>query len=279
MACLYAIENALPAGHVYYVKTSTMDYWKPFASLNTFTTRISLHGEQAFYLLDKICLSKNSFDMQSYKIIHYELKKCPDDIVIENLYNSRDLNFEEFLNAVTDFEPMKAIHYMDTLLENIHDKFYILLRIGDYTRRIMSPDTAIKLHCSPDATFEDYVDYAHDVYTKYCGVVDLDDESDMLWIREPLFSEIQTIQTDPDILVKIITNEVYSATDPHKMRQKISGVFGNLNSTHKQASRQELYHLAKLRLSTDPVYLPFMRHQRAEEFISNKITRLMLGRG
>ena len=35
MACLYALEDALPPGHVYYVQTDGTDYWKKFVSKNT----------------------------------------------------------------------------------------------------------------------------------------------------------------------------------------------------------------------------------------------------
>lgn len=62
------------------------------------------------------------------------------------------------------------------------------------------------------------------------------------------------------------------------MLQSINDVMASVNSMHKTASKEQLYHLAKVRYETDPKYQEFAEHSCFEQYISGKVTSLITKR-
>lgn len=68
MACLLALKNVLPAGHVICAKTGGMENWKVYRSPGT----RPLPADPLDFL-DGICTDKEAFSRGGYQIIHYRL--------------------------------------------------------------------------------------------------------------------------------------------------------------------------------------------------------------
>ena len=275
MACFYALENALPSGHVYLVKTQNMEYWKPFKSKDSGTINVSIVNNIAFY--DEICVRKENFQLSLYEGIHYELLPCPDLESIQSIYAACNNDFELFLNAISNFNPIHVVHFIDIILEHISDKFYLVLKIGDVLfRHIRSKDTSIRLHEEYN-NFNALADYARQNFFD-SGILELGEYSYLLWIKDSYrYKENKTKYMDPLSLLKRIIEEVYwyDADLAHKMLMKVNGVIGSLNGLNKDKSREELYHLIKQRFVTDNEYDELTSHELFDTYISNKLTDLI----
>lgn len=274
IAILYALENALPSGHIYLVQTLSMEYWKPFKSKNSGTFNVSIMDNIEFY--DKICVHKENFEISTYNIVHYTLLPCPNIKVIQSIYVACNYNIELFLNAISDYQPIKIIHFIDTILDNIQDKFYFVLRVGNIFRHLKSKDINMRLH-------EEYYDffalvaYANKYYND-SGLIELGEEAYLLWIKDSYrYVEAEFIEIEPHELLKEITNEVYFYdTDlGHTMLQKINGIVSSINSLNQNAERECWYHLMKQRFETDPEYQDVISHKLFDTYLSNKISSLL----
>ena len=271
MATLYALENALPPGHVYLVKNPAMEYWQPFKSKDSGTINISIANNIYFY--DSICLRKEVFTLSIYSIIHYTLLPCPELENIQSIYEACDYNFEQFLNAISDFNPIRILHFINIILDNINDKFYIVLKMGNNIfRHIKNQNNSVRI-------FADYYDFDSIVEYYYgeWGIIRLNEEANLLWIKDSVqyIEPDNIIQTDPHILLKRITNDIYSPDLAHKMLLRINGVVSSINSSNQASNREELYHLIKQRFETDPQYSEIVSHELFNTYISNKITNLL----
>lgn len=70
MACLLALKNVLPAGHVICAKTGGAENWKIYRSPGTRPLPPDPLG-----FLDGICTDKEAFSRGGYQIIHYRLPR------------------------------------------------------------------------------------------------------------------------------------------------------------------------------------------------------------
>lgn len=70
MACLLALKNVLPAGHVICAKADIMDTWRFYRSPGT----RPLPADPLDFL-DGICTDKESFSIGGYQITHYRLPR------------------------------------------------------------------------------------------------------------------------------------------------------------------------------------------------------------
>lgn len=274
MATLYALENALPPGHVYLVKNPAMEYWQPFKSKDSGTINISIANNIYFY--DSICLRKEVFTLSIYSIIHYTLLPCPELENIQSIYEACDYNFEQFLNAISDFNPIRILHFINIILDNINDKFYIVLKMGNNIfRHIKNQNNSVRIFADY-YDFDSIVEYVKDYYGEW-GIIRLNEEANLLWIKDSVqyIEPDNIIQTDPHILLKRITNDIYSPDLAHKMLLRINGVVSSINSSNQASNREELYHLIKQRFETDPQYSEIVSHELFNTYISNKITNLL----
>lgn len=279
MACLYALEGALPSGNILYVRSDTMEYYKTFVAVDTYTTRIYLNPLTApisvFDLMDKLAVRCFKYRLSMYEILHYELMPCPEPGVIERIYRECGSDLEALLNALTDGQPIKAVHCLQTILDGIGDSYFTVVSLGNQiVRRVMSRGTALRLQSFYEGDFERMVTQAQALY-KESGLLDLDEDARLLWIRETVYEEEFPWAENPDELVKEIVHDLYAPEQALAVLRRLSGIAGAINGTNPGASRERLYHLIKQRLATDPELSAFMAHESAEKYISSKVTRLL----
>ena len=170
------------------------------------------------------------------------------------------------------------IPYIDQIIDALDDKYYVIVKIGDILQRhFRHKDTAIRLHESHEDIDELY-DYVERSFRCY-GKIDFSIDFCIVWIKECWRgSNVTDTEIDPNLLLKNIVAELYCEDDSLHMLQSINGAIANINSTHKTASRGELYHLAKLRFETDPKYEDFVAHRAFEKYISAKTASLIAKR-
>lgn len=274
MATLYALENALPPGHVYLVKNSAMEYWQPFKSKDSGTFNVSIVNSIYFY--DSICLKKETFELSIYSIVHYQLLSCPKLETIQSIYEACNNNIEQFLNAISDFNPIRILHFINIILDNIRDKFYIVLKMGNnILRHIKSQNNSVRIFADY-YDFDSIVEYVKEYYAEW-GIINLNEDANLLWIKDSIqyIEPDNIIQTDPHILLKRITNDIYPSSLAHEILLRINGVVSSINSSNQTSDREELYHLIKQRFETDPQYSEIVSHELFNTYISNKVTNLL----
>lgn len=274
MACFYALENVLPAGNLFFVKNNISEFWKPFYSVNTNCFYISTANAIPFY--DRTAYWKNEFQISDYQVIHYKIAPSPDISTLNTVYEKCNFNIENLLTAITGGNPISAIPYIDTIINTLSDKFYVVVKIGDVCfRHFHHPETAIRMHCNDYSNIDSLYNYIQDNFLDY-GKMIFSSDSCMLWIKEH-WRENYFVNntTDPNQLLKIIVEELYVEGKSHYMLQSINGVISNINSMHKTASEDELYRYAIVRYETDPKYKEFSEHYLFKEYLSAKVTRLV----
>lgn len=272
MACFFALENVLPAGDLFFVKRESDDFWKLFRSVNTNCFYMSVTNAIPFY--DKICNWKTSLYIYPYNIIHYKITPAPNLATLNDVYLTCQANMEDFLFTISDGHLITIIPYIDQIVDALVDKYYVIVKIGDiFQRHFRHKDTAIRLHKHHEDIDELY-DYVERNFHCY-GKIDFTVDSCIVWIKEYWRGgNVIDTEIDPNLLLKSIVPEVYLAENSQHMLQSIHGVIASINSTHKTASREELYHLAKLRFETDPKYEGFVAHKSFEKYISAKTASL-----
>ena len=276
MACFYALENVLPAGNLFFVKKETNEFWKPFYSVNTNCFYISPINAISFY--DRTSYWKKEFQISNYQVIHYKIVPSPNLSTLNDIYRECNSNIEELLTAITGGNPISSIPYIDTILNTLSDKFYVVIKIGDYVRHFRPKDTAIRMYCRDYYDIESLYDYIQKYFIDF-GRIDFTPKSCLVWVREHWRADsVPDVNANPNELLKRIVNEIYDPQIAHHMLQSINGVMASINSTHKTASKEELYHLAKVRYETDPDYKEFSEHYLFEEYISGKVLRLIENR-
>lgn len=277
MACFYALENVLPAGELFFVKTDFGEFWKPFRSVNTNCFYVSIVDAIPFY--DKICYWKKVFHLSYYNVIHYKISPAPDFSTLNEVYLACHANIEELLSAITGGNPISAIPYIDQIINTLNDMFYVVIKIGNTClRHVRHSETAIRLHTDHYEDIDGIYDYIQSNFYSY-GRLDFSPDSCMLWVKECWRGDtISNTSIDPNELLKMIVNDLYLPKKTQYMLQSINGVMASINSMHKTASKEQLYHLAKVRYETDPKYQEFAEHSCYEQYISGKVTSLITKR-
>ena len=180
--------------------------------------------------------------------------------------------------AISGGNPITIIPYIDQIVNALADKYYVVVKIADiFQRHFRHKDTTIRLHEHHEDIDELY-DYVERKFHCY-GKIDFTVDSCIVWIKEYWRgSNVIDTEIDPNLLLKSIVAELYWEEDSQHMLQSINGSMASINSTHKTASREELYHLAKLRFETDPKYEDFVAHKSFEKYISAKTASLIAKR-
>lgn len=276
MACFFALENVLPAGDLFFVKKESDDFWKAFRSVNTNCFYISVTKAIPFY--DKICNWKSSFSLSWYNVIHYKITPAPNFAILNDIYINCQSNIENFLVAISGGNPITMVPYIDQILNALDDKYYVVVKIGDtFLRRFRHKDTGIRLY-EYHEDLDDIYGYVEQNFHCY-GKFDFNADSRIIWIKEYWRgSDVVNIEVDPNLLLKNIVAELYWEGNAQHMLQSINGVMASLNGTHKAVSREELYHLAKLKFETNPKYKNFVTHKDFEKYISSKSASLVAKR-
>lgn len=274
MACFYALENVLPTGELFFVKTDIGEFWKPFRSVDTNCFYVSVANAIPFY--DKVCYWKKAFQLSRYNVIHYKIAPAPDFSTLNEVYLACHGNIDELLSVITGGNPISAIPYIDQIVNTLDDMFYIVIKIGDACfRHFRHRETAIRMHTDYYEDVDGLYDYIQSNFYSY-GRLDFSPDSCMLWVKECWRGDtFSNTQSDPNELLKIVVGDLYPPEISHYMLQSINGAIASINSTYKTASREQLYHLAKVRFETDPKYKAFANHHCFEQYVSGKVARLI----
>lgn len=266
MATMYALENALPQGHLYYVKPDLIDYWKKFSS-----SKINLNPFYDEYnLSDFVCEYKKEFHISQYQVLHYYFRPCPDQETIGNVFSSVNNNIKQLVDIITDYEPLKILPNISIVIDSLPDK-YLFCLYKDNNRIFTYKSSDCKLNCYTDvfSTFIDILvsnDINYDLI-KYKNFK-------LLFIKEN-FSFVPTVYScDANQLLKDITAELYPEGSRREL-MSINGIISSINSTNKNASSEELYNLIKSRFSTDVNYFDFYNHECFDMYVVNKIESMI----
>lgn len=273
MACFYALENVLPAGDLFFVKRDHDEYWRPFRSVNTKCCYISIVDAIPFF--DKVSFWKKEFRLSWYNVIHYKISPAPDFSILNDVYRECNENFEELLSALPGGNLLSVVPYIDQIINILREKYYVIVKIGDvFLRHFRHSDTAIRMYDQND-NIDDLYDYIRRHFYYY-GRIELANDSCILWVKECWRGDrITSTKMDPNALLKRIVEDLYRPEDSLHMLQSFNGAMSSINSMHKNASQEELYHLAKVRFETDPKFKTFARHEYFEEYISGKTVSLI----
>lgn len=273
MACFYALENVLPAGELFFVKTDAAEYWKPFRSIDTYSFPISITKTIPFY--DTISYWKKEYRISIYNVIHYKTSPAPDFSTLNDIYLACNSKIEELLSAITGGHPISAIPYINRIINSLIDKYYVVIQLGElFFRHFRHSETVIRMYDHYD-NIEEMYDYIQQNFYDY-GRIDFLPGFTMLWVKECWRgNNISDAEIDPNELLKIIVTELYPPDISHHMLQSINGIMASINSTHKTASRDQLYHFAKVRFETDPKYTYFAEHYYFDKYISGKTASLI----
>lgn len=276
MACFYALENVLPAGDLFFVKRDHDEFWRSFRSVNTNCFYISVANAIPFF--DKVCFWRKEFRLSWYDVIHYKISPAPDFSTLNEVYRECNASFEDMLSAISGGNILSIVPYIDRIVDTLHEKFYVIIKISDvFFRHFRHSDTAIRMHDHYDS-IDDLYNYIREHFYSY-GKIELPNDSCILWVKECWRGDgIVNTKIEPNALLKRIVEELYWFEDSHHMLQSINGTMASINSTHKTASQQELYHLAKVRFETDPRFESFSKHEYFEKYISGKTESLIAKR-
>ena len=145
----------------------------------------------------------------------------------------------------------------------------------DIFRHIKSQNNSVRIFAEY-YDFDSIVEYVKEYYAEW-GIIKLNEDTNLLWIKDSVqhIEPDNIIQTDPHILLKRITSDIYPYDLAHEMLLKINGVVSSINSSNQTSSRKELYHLIKQRFETDPQYSEIVSHELFNTYIANKVTNLL----
>lgn len=275
MACFYALENALPSGHMIYVTTPSMNYWKSFRSENTFTW--SGGWQDKFEFLDAICLENDCFERGSYTIRHYSLLPCPEALCSAQIYQfcSRDLG--ELLNILTEYHPERILHCLDLVLGSLPDQFILFME--PYSGREIvfyyTPECYIRF---PDELkeYEQLKAWALASHMPY-GEVDISKGKRLFWMVQPEYTISPCRRADSKQLLRQLIGRYYPDLEQDRVLHHVNGVIGSANGRNTD-SKEALYCRLKARFSQDEQVRAMIDDPDFDCFIANRIWEIMARR-
>lgn len=277
MASLFALENKLPCGHIYFVRNVVKDYWMTFKSINTFTVSWNYHEEKNIEFLDQVCNKKETKTYANHEVIYYELLPCPPLDKIGTIYKSCNQDFQLFINAITNSQPLKVLTFLDAILEQLPETYAVY---------IICDNQIVKRLCdysNPLSTF--YAGLGVDNILSICNYYSFDAvhmtlgcSYELISIKEKVFTIPKCKRCDPNSLLRSIVYDICSCEEAKHVLQSINGVISSINSQYRDASREELYNWTKYRFYTNSKYEVFCEHPDFETYIVNKIDKMILMR-
>lgn len=264
MACLYALEDALPPGHVYYVQTDGTDYWKKFVSKNTGYTVFHYNLEESKSFLDGICETTEKFHLSQYSIHYYKLLPCPDVDALKKVYSESE-NVSEFINIISGYQPVKILGYIQSILNSINDVYCAIVYEGNNClRRVGHEKSKFKNYCSSISQLIN-ICRANNIEHYFLQ----DNNYKVVIIKDVTYDMPETDTREPNALLRVITQELYQENSMQKLRS-INGIVSNINSVLKTDDVQLIYNEIKVRFVADPNYIEFYNHKHFEAYIINK---------
>lgn len=275
MACFYALENALPSGHIIYITTPSMDYWKSFHAENTYTWNAGYQDK--FEFLDAICLKNDRFERGSYTINHYSLQPCPDPECLAQIYQFCNQDLGELLNALTDYHPERILHCLDLILLNLPDQFILFLEpyAGEVLVHYHTPKCHIRFPNQME-TYEQLKDWVIESRVPF-GEIVLAGGKRLFWMVQPEYSVLPFKRTDSKLLLRQLIEKYYSYPEDAKVLQHVNGVIGSSN-TKNIASGKELFQQLKARFSQDEQVRAMIGDPDFDCFLANRISEIITRR-
>lgn len=269
MACLYALEEALPSGNLYYVKKNNTNYWKKFSSQKTYAIGLHSNYEHRFRFIDQICEAKEHFNISQYEIIYYKLLPCPDSMTIEQIYG-KNKDIVECVNIVSEYSPKKTILFLEYLLNELDDVYCCMIfENGTYWRNISHKNSKL-YRCTPN--------YDSLIYTldrnKLIYYITEEDQYKFVFIKEIITDIVEVRAVEPNSLLKSIVTDIYTNDYKSKL-QSINGIVSNINTTYKNKDEKILYNAIKYRFAGDCRMIDFFNHPDFNTYVINKIRRML----
>lgn len=275
MACLYALEDILPPGNLYYVQKSNTDYWKKFSSERTYTTQLYYDFDERINFLDCVCEKSEKFSLSQYEIIYYKLSTCPETTIVKNVY-SQSADIVECINILTNYEPIKSFLFLKDLLNSLDDV---------YCCAIFENEKSIKSVAHFDSKLSKY----WPEYSKLIETLDNNlleyyvltiDKYKAVFIKEKEFDLIPVTRIEPNSLLRVITSEIYP-DNPLKMLQRINGVVSSVNSSTKFNGIDDerlIYNIIKYHFAGSHEFSEFYNHSEFDTYIINKVRTMLQAR-
>ena len=269
MACLYAVENALPSGHAFFITSNTMDFWKSFHTIGTCTWKIF---SRDLSLLEKISIKKEAFQRGNYQIFYYNFLPIPTNAEIRSAYQQADGDLGKALCNLTGFFPERLLHCLNVLVEAFDDDFYLVFETleQDYLH-LITRNCYIRLDRSqPFDTLWHQISMGN---TQNTGVLTLP-VGRLFWIKQEKYQPASYSICDSKQLLKYLLSNYYPAEEAHKHLLYINGVIGNSN-TKKDKTQIELYQYLKSRFSQDQKIPEITNDPLFDTFLQNRIQEIM----
>lgn len=272
MACLYALEEALPSGNLYYVKKDNSDYWKKFSSKRTCSVEIYSDFETRIKFLKRICENMEHFRISQYEIVYFDLLTSPSKTTIRKVY-SESKDIVECINIISDYEPLKVFSFLKDLLNDLEDVFCcIIFENKKFLRTITHSDSKLRgFSLDYDCLIRTFKTNLLEYY-----LLEID-EFRFVFIKEYLFDLMPTKEADPNSLLKDIVKELYP-NNSLKMLQRINGIVSSVNSKIKIDDEQLLYNTIKYRFAGAYDMIDFYNHSDFEMYIVNKTKSMIFSR-
>ena len=266
MACFYALENALPSGHLFLVRNKLNEFPAKFLSEKTFISSAFLNFAQNENLLDGLCLSKTEFSISQYEVIHYTFQPCLDKDTVAEIYEKAD-DILECLNILSDYSIEKSLFNLQYFLECIHKPYIVYVYYkGQLLKQHFITPPKIKIYCSLMSELI-YSLELNSVIFQHCA---LGNNYDLVIVEEENYEFPNTRRINPNILLKQIVNEIYTDNFT-KYLHSINGVVSHINSNNKSANKTELYNYMKYRFICDEKFVDFYNHINFDLYLTNKI--------
>lgn len=221
MACFYALEQALPSGHLFYVRRKGVDdFWHPFKTRGTFSNKLSYDTEKNEKLMKKFALTYTEFEISQYEVIHYIFSPCPEPSTIVALYTEFNANATEIINVASEYNCRSILFSLRTIVESIPDKWIFCLAENDtISFTIASENCKIKIYTKQISYFKKV---ANRFKIKY-DILSADRGYSLITIKEPSFDTAKLPKKDPNQLLKDIITDIQGNID-HKILHSINGI-------------------------------------------------------
>lgn len=272
MACLYALEEALPSGNLYYVRKENTDYWKKFSSQRTCSTALYGPFEKRIKFLEQICNRKEHFSISQYEIVYFSLLPCPEPTTIRKIY-AQTADVIECINIITDYNPMKSFIFLDALLNALDDVYgCFVFQNDEYSRKVAHIKSNLINSCAEYDCFVHTLEYNMLSYK----VLELE-KYKFVFVKEDPVDLAKTRVVEPNSLLKTIAQEIYS-NNYLTMLQRINGIVSIINSTTKIDDEKLLYNAIKYRFAGDYDMIEFYNHPDFDTYVVNKIKAMLRAR-
>lgn len=273
MACCYALENGLPAGHLFFVVNVSTGYRMTFSSKRTYRTRLFYDFDNEKIWLDSICMTKKEFKISQYSIIHYQLQPIPERESLNQLCEHCD-NIIELLNIISDYQIRSILPSVNYIIDNISDIYSVFLYSDDTIfKKIFKAESKIKYNSGKASVLTSLLNLRGlEFYDER-----LADNLGIIIVKEQVFASPKVSRADPNQLLRSIVCDLPCDDAPKKL-MSINGIVSNINSQNKTVDYNAMYNLIKYRFILDENNCDFYAHKDFDAYVANKVLDMIAHR-